>query len=247
MTLKALIFDVDGTLAETERDGHRPAFNQAFADNNLDWDWDVKTYGDLLKITGGKERMKYYQQTYNPKQKVSDEQIAHLHKIKTQYYVQAVAEGALPLRPGVVRLLKQARQQGLLLAVATTTSMDNVLALLRHQMGEDSPDWFACIGAGDVVKDKKPAPDIYSYVLTKLNLKPEECIAFEDSRNGLLSAMGANLTTVITPSFYTNHESFDEAALVVSHLGEPGQPNRCLSGPCNGYDMVNVELLKSIS
>ncbi len=162
--LKALLFDVDGTLADTERDGHRPAFNAAFQEFGLDWNWDVALYGKLLAVTGGKERMKYYVENFRQdyvKPANFDVLVAQLHKAKTAHYTRMLAQGGIPLRPGVKRLLIEARNQGLILGVATTTTPENVIELLRHSLAADGPEWFQVIAAGDIVPAKKPAPDIY--------------------------------------------------------------------------------------
>ncbi|MCH2221094.1 MAG: HAD family hydrolase, partial [Dechloromonas sp.] len=152
--IKALIFDVDGTLAETERDGHRPAFNAAFAECGLDWHWDEVLYGELLAITGGKERMRHYAERYAPDIAARpdlDALIKQVHAAKTAHYVRLVGEGRLPLRPGVAELIAEARAAGIRLAIATTTSPENVTALLDASLAPGSSDWFAVIGAGDVV------------------------------------------------------------------------------------------------
>ena len=175
--LKALLFDVDGTLADTERDGHRPAFNAAFREFGLDWDWDVALYGQLLEVTGGKERMKFYVERFRPdyrKPADFDGLVAELHKAKTRHYTELLAQGGIPLRPGVKRLLQEARDAGLILGVATTTTPENVTALLRHSLAEDGADWFAVIAAGDIVPAKKPAPDIYVWAMQQLGLTPEQ-------------------------------------------------------------------------
>jgi HAD superfamily hydrolase (TIGR01509 family) len=227
--LKALLFDVDGTLADTERDGHRVAFNAAFGDFGLDWDWDVALYGQLLAVTGGKERMRYYVDRFRPdyaKPADFDELVVELHKTKTRHYTEMLAEGRIPLRPGVKRLLEEAREAGLSLGIATTTTPDNVMALLRHSLSPDSVDWFAVIAAGDIVPAKKPAPDIYLWALDKLGLGPEACVAFEDSRNGIRSSAGAGLRTVVTVNDYTRDDDFSGALAVLSDLGDPDAPYR---------------------
>ncbi len=225
--IKALLFDVDGTLADTERDGHRPAFNAAFQEFGLDWNWDVPLYGQLLAVTGGKERMKYYVEKFRPdyvKPVDFDALVAALHKAKTAHYTRMLGQGGIPLRPGVKRLLLEARSHGLILGVATTTTPENVTELLRHSLAPDGPEWFQVIAAGDIVPAKKPAPDIYVWAMQQLGLKPEECLAFEDSENGIRASLGANLRTVITINDYTRDHDFNGALAVLSDLGEPGAP-----------------------
>ena len=227
MMLQALLFDVDGTLADTERDGHRPAFNAAFREYGLDWDWDVALYGKLLAVTGGKERMRYYVDNFRSdyvRPADFDALVVELHQAKTRHYTRMLAEGGIPLRPGVKRLLIEAREAGLILGVATTTTPENVTALLRHSLAEDGPEWFAVIAAGDIVPAKKPAPDIYLWAMARLGLGPESCLAFEDSKNGIRSSQGAGLKTVVTVNDYTRDDDFSGAVAVLSDLGEPGAP-----------------------
>jgi HAD superfamily hydrolase (TIGR01509 family) len=250
MTLKALLFDVDGTLADTERDGHRIAFNQAFAEAGLDWHWDVPLYGELLAITGGKERMRHYLDHHRhdwPRPPGLDALIARLHAAKTAHYTALLARGGIPLRPGVRRLLDSARAAGLRLAIATTTTPANVSALLRHALADDAESWFEIIGAGDVVPAKKPAPDIYHYVLARMQVAPGECLAFEDSENGLRAARAADLKTVITVNDYTRDHDFTGAAIVLDHLGEPDRPFTVLAGPAvNGFSCTDLKLLSRL-
>lgn len=227
---QALIFDVDGTLAETERDGHRLAFNQAFADAGLSWHWDVPTYGRLLAITGGKERMLHWWNEIDPAGAAlpgAAELIAELHRRKTALYVDLIAQGGIGLRPGVLRLLDEAQDAGLTVAIATTTTPENVDALLRATLGAAGNARFASIGAGDIVPRKKPDPGIYTWVLQRLGLEPDQAMAFEDSANGLRAALGAGLRTVVTTGAYTHDEVFPEGAVArLDGLGEPGQPAR---------------------
>jgi HAD superfamily hydrolase (TIGR01509 family) len=247
--LKALIFDVDGTLADTERNAHRPAFNKAFAAAGLDWHWGVELYGELLKVTGGKERILYYIETHLPHFQAPgdlNEFIAGLHRAKTGYYTETVAKGEVPLRPGVRRLLLEAQQAGLRLAIATTTSRENVEALLEHSLEKDSASWFEVIAAGDVVGAKKPAPDIFHTAPEALGLGPEACLAVEDSGNGLRAARGAGIETLVTVSDYTRNERFAGAALVVDQLGEPDQPMVVIAGDAGGARLVDLALLQRL-
>ncbi|MCG5497156.1 HAD family hydrolase [Ectothiorhodospira variabilis] len=242
-SLNALIWDVDGTLADTERDGHRVAFNEAFAEAGLDWHWSEERYAGLLAVTGGKERIRYFLQqdapTFEPPEDM-DAFVADLHARKTARFAAMLAEGRIPLRPGVERLLQEARSSGVRLAIATTTSPANVEGLLRANLGEAAIGWFQVIGAGDVVPDKKPAPDIYHHVLEGLDLSPAECLAIEDSGHGIAAARGAGIGTVVTVNGYTADEDFTGALAVLDHLGEPGQPCRVLRG--EGPDQGTVTL-----
>ena len=247
--LEALIFDVDGTLADTEKDGHRVAFNQAFAEAGLDWDWDVELYGKLLQVTGGKERIRLYVEKFlydfSPDEDIS-QFAAKLHQRKTHFYLELLQSGAIPLRPGVERLIKEAREAGLRLAIATTTTPANVTYLLSATLGEASNDWFEVIAAGDIVPAKKPAPDIYTWALDKMNLDASACMAFEDSLNGIKSSLDANLNTLITVNDYTKNDDFNGAALVLDQFGEPDSPFKVLRGDATDYSYVNIEMLQQL-
>jgi len=244
--LKAILFDVDGTLAETERDGHRVAFNQAFRDAGLDWHWDPELYADLLTVTGGKERIRFFLDKYQPEYPAQTDEaawIAGLHKAKTAHYLELLKHGEIPLRPGVRRLIDEARARGLRLAITTTTTPENVYGLLRATLGEQSPEWFEVIAAGDIVPKKKPAADIYDYTLAEMKLKPQECMALEDSRNGVVSAVDAGVPVVVTDNDYTRNDDFTGAIAVLSDLGEDGHPASVRRGPAPDNGLVDCDYL----
>ena len=224
MTIKAIIFDVDGTLADTE-DAHRIAFNKAFAENGLDWSWDVALYDKLLKVTGGKERIKYFVSDFLTGYSVPenfDDFVKHLHKTKTAHYTAMLAAGQIPLRPGIRQLIADAHAAGIVLAIATTTSPENVAGLLEVGLGKDWGRYFAANGCGDIVPAKKPAPDIYLWVLDKLGLPAADCIALEDSYNGLRSALAAGIRTYVTTNPYTHRHDFAGAAGIFDDLRDLG-------------------------
>jgi len=217
MTPAALIFDVDGTLAETE-ELHRAAFNATFAAAGLTWRWRVDDYRRLLTTTGGKERIARHIREIGAEAAGHD--IAALHADKSRRYVEMVEGGDLSLRPGVAALIATARDRGLRLAVATTTGRRNVEALTRSAFGQPADAVFDVIAAGDEVAAKKPAPDVYLLALDRLGLPAARCIAFEDSANGLAAARGAGLPCIVAPGIYTEHEGFDGAERVVADLAD---------------------------
>ncbi len=226
MSLAALIFDVDGTLADTE-ETHRLAFNRAFERMGLGWTWSRDTYRDLLETTGGKERIAAWIADVVPD--VGERMrlaalIPAIHAEKTKLYVDLVAGGAAPLRPGVRRLIEEARAAGCRLAVASTTTRENVDALLAATLGPHGIAMFDAIACGDEVVRKKPAPDVFHLALERLGVAREDAVAFEDSRNGLWAARGAGLWTVATTNFWTEAQDLRGAGLLLPHLGDPDYP-----------------------
>lgn len=230
--LQAVLFDCDGVLAETERDGHRAAYNAAFREMDVDACWSPGDYGSLLTVSGGKERMRSFfssnPQRYPP-DRFDENLIRILYERKTEIYREMCRTGLLPARPGIVRFLREAHAAAVCLFVCSTSRRESVEELLRADAGEESPGWFTDLLCGDIVPRKKPAPDIYNLAKRKFRLNPELCVVIEDSRNGLLAAKGAGMHCLVTPSFYTAGENFDEADAVVSSLGDPdGEKTRVL-------------------
>ena len=225
--LKALIFDCDGVLVDTERDGHRVGFNRAFEQMGIEAEWDVPLYGKLLQVAGGKERMRAYFDEYGWPERADtdaakDELILKLHKLKTEITSGLIAEGSMPLRPGISRIVDEAIAAGTKLGVCTTSNPKFIDAVL-DLFGPERKARFDFVHAGDVVSKKKPDPEIYELAKQSLGLPVHECMVVEDSRNGLLAARGAGLPTLITTSTYTVDEDFTGAAKVVPELGDtPG-------------------------
>ena len=235
--MQALIFDCDGVLVDTERDGHRVAFNQAFARAGFDFEWDVELYGELLRIAGGKERMRHYFDSQGWPEAAGDDKaafLAELHKTKTAIFSELIASGQLPLRAGVLRLVDEAIAADVRLGVCTTSNPKSIDAVL-DLMGPERKSRFEFVLAGDIVSRKKPDPEIYDLAKSQLDLPTSECIVVEDSSNGLLAAVGAGLPCFITTSTYTAAEDFSEAAGIASELGDP--PN----------DTVSLEQLSSLA
>lgn len=253
--MTTLIFDCDGVLADTERDGHRPAFNQTFREFGLPVDWSEEVYGHKLQIAGGKERMaSELTPEFARANGLPDDpegQAAELlkwHKRKTQIYTEMVAAGRLPTRPGIRRVITEAQDAGWTLAVASTSAEPSVRAILEQAVGRERADRFDLVLAGDIVAKKKPAPDIYLLALERLGVPAQEALVIEDSRNGLLAARGADLRCVMTVNGYTEEEDSREAILVISSLGDPGGErtrviaNRSAAQPGDYITLADLEL-----
>ena len=248
--MPALIFDCDGVLADTEQHGHLPAFNQTFAEFHVPVQWSVAEYGEKVKIGGGKERMR---SILTPDltarlglkdHAAVDQAVLAWHQRKTAIYKELVAAGVMPARPGIARLAQEAHDAGWTLAVASTSAEPAVRAVLTHAVGEDLAKHFA-VFAGDIVPQKKPAPDIYQLALRELQLDPDDAVVVEDSANGLRAALAAGLRTLVTVSGYTREEDFTGASLVVSSLGDPGGAADVLANPA-GVDVPGAVTLATL-
>ena len=219
--IKAVFFDQDGVIIDTERDGHRVAFNQTFKDFGYDFEWDVAYYHELLQIAGGKERMKHHLHTkgfgveINPEE--VDDLVKKMHKHKTAVFVELIESGKLPLRPGVKRLMQEVNDAGLLLGICTTSNERAAQAVVNGMLSEIK---FKFVLAGDIVEKKKPDPEIYNLALSKSGFEPGECIVIEDSRNGVLAAHAAGLNIVATTNIYTASENLSDANIITTCLGD---------------------------
>jgi beta-phosphoglucomutase-like phosphatase (HAD superfamily) len=226
MNIEALIFDVDGTLADTE-DAHRRAFNRAFADHGLDWDWSPDVYVDLLRIAGGRERISAFidalEVSANERARLAA-LVPSLHARKTDHYTRGIGGAGLVLREGIARLLDDGQARGCRLAIASTTSAANIDSLVKLTLGANGLERFSVIACGDQVRAKKPAADIYLLVLEQLGVPPDRAVAFEDSANGLRSAQHAGIFTVVAPTYWTLGDDFASADLLLPRLGEPASP-----------------------
>ncbi|MDR0641833.1 MAG: HAD-IA family hydrolase [Treponema sp.] len=245
MNLRALLFDCDGVLAETERDGHRVAYNRAMKSLGIDAQWQADEYGELVLISGGKERLKYYfekDRAKFPDDKFGTELIQKIYVEKTAIFKEMVNRGDMPPRPGIARIVEEAHGAGILLFVCSTSHRESVEALLKKNYGEQVFSWFTELFCGDVVAKKKPAPDIYLLAKNKYGLDPACCCVIEDSRNGLLAAKAAGMRCLITKSYYTRHEDFSEADGVASSLGDPGGEEALICGGRLRKDLTYISL-----
>lgn len=253
---RALIFDCDGVLADTERDGHLVAFNRMWREQGVNWQWSVDQYAIKLKIGGGKERIASlakdadFRSAYSVPAAEDEwlDVVAGWHKRKSEIFKELVMSGAMPARPGVRRLAQEAHDKGWTLAVCSTSAQASVQAVLDSVMGKELSGKFAGVFAGDIVKAKKPAPDIYNHAADALGLSHSDCVVIEDSRNGLLAAAAAGMTCVVTTNALTEREDFTEAALVVDSLGDPGRPARVVANRSSARPsgMVTVADLEAI-
>lgn len=254
---RALTFDCDGVLGDTEQHGHLPAFNQMWAELGVPWQWSVEEYGRKLKIGGGKERMRSlfaepeFLEVFTPPatEPERDALIAVWHQRKSAIYKEIVNSGRIPPRPGVKRLAEAALDRGWLLAVASTSAQESVEAVLRRAMGEATAARFSLVLAGDVVKAKKPAPDIYLLAARQMGVAVADCVVIEDSHNGVVAAASAGMKCVVTVSGYTRQEDFAQAEIVLDCLGDPGGErchvlaNRSAARPGGWFTVADLEAI----
>ncbi len=221
--IRAVFFDMDGVIVDTERDGHRPAFNLTFREFGFSDEWSVEYYHELLQIGGGKERMRHYLETHGFSKPVPAEQVDKLirdmHRRKTDFFVELISSGKLPLRAGVHRFMREARQAGLQLVICTTANEQAVNAVIRKALPDIN---FDAVLAGDVVSRKKPDPEIYNTALKRTGLEPDQAFVVEDSRNGVLAAKAAGMRVVVTTNYYTEGEDVSAGDIIVTSLGDPG-------------------------
>lgn len=248
MKLKAIIFDMDGTLADTE-ELHRQAFNDAFTAFNINCHWSPEEYKRLLSVSGGKERIRDYLM-HHELVPLAARDIAKLalsiHQKKSEIYRAKLINDHIQFRNGVQRLINEAVNKNIHLGIATSSSRKNAETLLRNAMGKEALTFFQSIVTCDTVEDKKPSPAVYQFALAELGLNPDSCIAIEDTHNGNLAALGAGITTIITTHAFTLDDDFSGASLVVDQLGEPDQPFKVLSGTSNGRTYVDIDLLEDL-
>ena len=245
MSIEALLWDVDGTLAESERDGHRVAFNQAFETCGLAWRWSVERYGELLAVTGGRERLLHDMTTRRDAPALADERAAlarKVHECKNAFYAEIVAAGGIALRPGVRELMDDCRRHGVRMGIATTTSRSNVAALLRAQLGAGWQDQFAVLVCGEDVAAKKPNPEVYEQALERLRIGPLQALAIEDSPGGVAAARAADVPVVVTRSVYFPNATIDAAIAIGPGLGQRAgwRPDAALAGAA---DRITLEQL----
>ena len=244
--IKAVFFDQDGVIIDTERDGHRVSFNMTFKEFGFTDEWSVEYYHELLQIAGGKERMKHHWKTKGFSKKMTEEEIDKLipemHKRKTALFVELIETGKLPLRPGIHRFMKEAMDAGLKIAVCTTSNEQAAKAITEKILKDVK---FDLVLAGDVVSKKKPDPEIYHLALSKLGLRPDEVFVVEDSKNGVAASKAAGLKTLVTTNGYTEKEDVSAGDVIVTCLGDPkGEQAKMSKGKLPGFDgVVHAKLL----
>jgi HAD superfamily hydrolase (TIGR01509 family) len=245
--IKAILFDQDGVIIDTEKDGHRVAFNETFKEFGYNFEWSVEKYHELLQISGGKERMRYYLHTdgfdAEVKPDEEDELIKAMHKRKTAIFVELIESGKLPLRSGVRRFMKETMDLGLILGVCTTSNERSAHAVAYKILSDIKFDFVL---AGDVVSKKKPDPAIYNLALERANVQPQECIVIEDSRNGVLAAKAAGMHVVATTNFYTEREDLSDADIIVTSLGDPNGEKGSLTAGGEALDYDGVLHVKDL-
>lgn len=254
MALRALLFDVDGTLADTEPQGHLPAYNRAFRELGLGWKWSKQLYRKLLLLPGGRERIDHYLDEHAPELGDHREEVERdrkawidsLHRLKSRHFRERLEAGEVELRPGVRRLMLEAGAAGLQLALVTNASRASLEPFLQHILGPELRDRIDVIASGEEVERKKPASDLYRLALRRLKRRPGECVALEDSAMGLAAAREAGIPTMVTVNADTRDQDFSDALLVVDQLGEPGARCRVLSGPVREIEYVDVSLLERL-
>ncbi len=254
MTLQAILFDVDGTLADTEALGHRPAYNRAFRQMGLGFRWGPKLYRKLLRQPGGRERLRHYVQQYQPELGTHraavdanlDNWVAEVHALKSKYFRRYMRRGRVPLRPGIARIIREATEQNIRLAIVTNATRKTLNPVLRYILGPALTSVIEVVASGEEVSHKKPAPDLYRLAMARLGLTARDCVALEDSEMGLRAARAAGLPAIVTVNEDTVGQDFSGAALVVSSLGEPGAPTHVLKGQGGPLPWVTLETLRQL-
>lgn len=245
--IKAVFFDQDGVIIDTERDGHRVAFNQTFKDFGFDFEWEEDYYHELLQIAGGKERMKQHLDTKGFGKEINpgevDDLIQRMHKYKTAVFVELIESGQLPLRPGIKRFMKEINDKGLVLGVCTTSNEKAANAVVNGVLAEIKFDFVL---AGDIVSKKKPDPEIYNLALERSGLEPEECLVIEDSRNGVLAARAAGMFVIATTNPYTEKEDLSDAHIIVTCLGDTDGEKGILKKGGEGLDYNGILHLEQL-
>ena len=248
MLLSAVLFDLDGTIAETE-DLHRRCFNESFKEFNLDWFWDEAIYKELINIGDGKDRIENYIKRAWPEMleyKNLTKYINSIHKVKNELFEDYILESKINLRPGVQRLLNDLKKNKVRIVIVSSTSEKNILSLFEKGLNMDPKSIFDLIAHGNCTENKRPSPEIYEWILEKLRLPSQSCIAIEDSLRGVESATNANIQVLVTPSNYTKHEKFVDAKVVVSDLGEKDRPFKRIKGDVYEHKFVDYKLLSKL-